>query len=88
MNGKKARDINKLADSLLKDWIIRNTNNKEDFNEADLDKYLPKDTHFTDETGCKTNFYTKKWTIRKLKKILKRQGSIPKTLTIEEIIHI
>ena len=86
MNGKKSKDLNILASKLLKDWIIRNSSAGEDFDDSKLDNYLPKDTHFVDETTTRTNFYTKRWTVRKLKKILKRNQSIPENLTIEEIL--
>lgn len=86
MNGRKARDLNRIANELLKDWIVRNTNNSEELNDSNLDKYLPQDTHFTDDVSRKTNFYTKRWTIKKLKKILKRNGSIPEDLTIEKML--
>ena len=88
MNGKKSKDINALASKLLKDWIIRNSGNPEDFDDALLENYLPQDTHFTDDVSRKTNFYTKKWAVRKLKKILKRKGSIPENITIEEMLQI
>jgi len=86
MNGRKARDLNRIANELLKDWIVRNTNNSAELNDSNLDKYLPQDTHFTDDVSRKTNFYTKRWTIKKLKKILKRNGSIPDDLTIEKML--
>ena len=41
MNGKKAKDINLIANNLLKDWIIRNTGNTDDFNPNDVERYLP-----------------------------------------------
>ncbi len=88
MNGKKSRDLNKLANKLLKDWIIRNTGSSEDFDDSQLERFLPQDTHFTDDVSMKNNFYTKKWTVRKLKKILKKQGNIPENLTIEDMLQI
>jgi|TARA_R110000824_G_scaffold5865_6_gene26863 hypothetical protein len=88
MNGKKAKDINTLATKLLKDWIIKNSNSSEDFDDAKLESYLPKDTHFIDETTTKNNFYTKRWTVRKLKKILKKYESIPENITLEEMLKM
>ena len=86
MNGKKAKDINLIADNLLKDWIIRNTGNADNFNPNDVERYLPKDSHYIDDTGRKINFYTKRWTVKKLKKLLKQNGSLPENLTIEQML--
>ena len=88
MNGRKSRDLNKKADDLLKDWIVRNASNPEDLDDSNIEKYLPQDTHFTDDVSRKTNFYTKRWTIRKLKKIQKRNGSIPEDLTIKKMLKV
>lgn len=86
MNGKRAKKLRRTANYLLKAWIVRNTNNDTDINDPMLANYLPKDPYFVDNTTRKTNFYTQKWAVKKLKRLMKAKQTINLDLKLEEMV--
>ena len=86
MNGKKSKKLRRTANYLLRAWIKRNSNDPTDIHDSRLANYLPKDLYYVDDRTRKANFYTKKWVVKKLKRMLKLNQPINLDLKLEEMI--
>ena len=86
MNGKKAKAIRKLSDVLLLDWLNRNLpEGSENVPIQNIRDYLPKDKYFMDNNNSRrSNYYTYKLAIKKLKKYSKA-NELSRFLLIETL---
>jgi len=74
MNRKTYKKVRRHAHFILFEWV-KSLVPQESLNEIslnNLNEYLPADGHFSTDSGNRVNFYTKRWAIRTIKKLVNK----------------
>lgn len=86
MNRKIYKKVRKHADLVLLEWVktLVPQESQEDISIKNLSSYLPADGHFSTDSGNRVNFYTKRWVIRTIKKLV-AQGHTLNNITMRDL---
>ncbi|OUW99397.1 MAG: hypothetical protein CBD88_00870 [Flavobacteriales bacterium TMED228] len=86
MNRKTYKKVRRHAELILLEWVktLVPEESKDDILANNLGKFLPADGHFSTDSGNRVNFYTKRWAIRSIKKLI-AQGYILNNITMRDL---
>lgn len=83
MNRKVYKKVRRHAESILLDWV-KSLSTEEEITSVNIKDYLPKHGYIPIEQGNKVNFYTERWAVREVKKLVLK-GHILNDITMRDL---
>ena len=87
MHSRKAKRIRRHANQLVFEWLKTMLTDEEakKLNSKNMDKYMPKQTHFFANNSIRLSAYTLRWFQQRIKRITKKDKKIIEDITLKEI---
>ena len=87
MHSRKAKRIRRHANQLVFEWLKTMLTDEEakKLNSKNMDKYMPKQTHFFANRSIHLSAYTPRWFQQRIKRIIKQNKKTIEDITVQEI---
>ena len=87
MHSRKAKRIRRHANQLVFEWLKTMLTDEEakKLNSKNMDKYMPKQTHFFANRSLHISAYTPRWFQQRIKRIVSKNKRTTEKITVQEI---
>ena len=87
MDSRKAKRIRRHANQLVFEWLKTMLTDEEakKLNSKNMDKYMPKQTHFFANRILHISAYTPRWFQQRIKRIIRKNKKTIEDITVQEI---
>ena len=87
MHSRKAKRIRRHANQLVFEWLKTMLTDEEakKLNSKNMDKYMPKQTHFFANRSIHLSAYTPRWFQQRIKRIIGQNKRVIESITVQEV---